>query len=240
MRCPECARQRTRVMTTRTMTAQPTVTYALIAINVVAFLAELVSGLSLGGSNIGASSIVDHGALSRFTVAHGDYWRLITSGFLHASLWHIAFNMWALYILGQILEPLVGHVRFALIYFVSLLAGSFGALVVTKLGFTVGASGAVFGLLGAGILVLRNRGFDVMQTGLPLILGINLLFSFTFSGISVGGHIGGLIGGSLAAIVMFDIGERWRIPQAATMLVAAGRGVISVVGAILVAHSGVT
>jgi membrane associated rhomboid family serine protease len=240
MRCPECARQRTRVMTTRTMTAQPTVTYALIAINVVAFLAELVSGLSLGGSNIGASSIVDHGALSRFTVAHGDYWRLITSGFLHASLWHIAFNMWALYILGQILEPLVGHVRFALIYFVSLLAGSFGALVVTKLGFTVGASGAVFGLLGAGILVLRNRGFDVMQTGLPLILGINLLFSFTFSGISVGGHIGGLIGGSLAAIVMFDIGERWRIPQAATMLVAAGLGVISVVGAIMVAHSGVT
>jgi membrane associated rhomboid family serine protease len=240
MRCPECARQRTRVMTTRTMTVQPTVTYALIAINVVAFLAELVSGLSLGGSNIGASSIVDHGALSRFTVAHGDYWRLITSGFLHASLWHIAFNMWALYILGQILEPLVGHVRFALIYFVSLLAGSFGALVVTKLGFTVGASGAVFGLLGAGILVLRNRGFDVMQTGLPLILGINLLFSFTFSGISVGGHIGGLIGGSLAAIVMFDIGERWRIPQAATMLVAAGLGVISVVGAIMVAHSGVT
>jgi membrane associated rhomboid family serine protease len=227
-------------MTTRTMTAQPTVTYALIAINVVAFLAELVSGLSLGGSNIGASSIVNHGALSRFTVAHGDYWRLITSGFLHASLWHIAFNMWALYILGQILEPLVGHVRFALIYFVSLLAGSFGALVVTKLGFTVGASGAVFGLLGAGILVLRNRGFDVMQTGLPLILGINLLFSFTFSGISVGGHIGGLIGGSLAAIVMFDIGERWRIPQAATLLVAAALGVISVVGAIMVAHSGVT
>lgn len=227
-------------MTTRTMHAQPTVTYALIAVNVVAFLAELVSGLSLGGSNIGGSSIVAHGALSRFTVAHGDYWRLITSGFLHASLWHIAFNMWALYILGQILEPLVGHVRFALIYFVSLLAGSFGALVVTKVGFTVGASGAVFGLLGAGILVLRNRGFDVMQTGLPLILGINLLFSFTFSGISVGGHIGGLIGGSLAAIVMFDIGERWRIPEAATMLVAAGLGVISVVGAIMVAHSGVT
>jgi membrane associated rhomboid family serine protease len=237
MRCPECARQRTRVMTTRTMHAQPTVTYALIAINVVAFLAELVSGLSLGGSNIGASSIVNHGALSRFTVAHGDYWRLITSGFLHASLWHIAFNMWALYILGQILEPLVGHVRFALIYFVSLLAGSFGALVVTKVGFTVGASGAVFGLLGAGILVLRNRGFDVMQTGLPLILGINLLFSFTFSGISVGGHIGGLIGGSLAALAL-QAADRMRRPELGYVALAGLVAVAAVAGVMLADQGG--
>jgi membrane associated rhomboid family serine protease len=237
MRCPECSRQRTKVMTSRSLRVEPTVTYALIAINVVAFIAELVSGLRLGGTGIGASSVVDHGALSRFTVDHGDYWRLVTSGFLHASLWHIAFNMWALYILGQILEPMVGHVRFAVIYFVSLLAGSFGALLLTKLGFTVGASGAVFGLMGAAILVLRHRGFDVMQTGLPFILGINLLFSFTFSGISVGGHIGGLVGGTLAAFALFTLGERYRVPQAVSYLLVAAIAVVSVAGAIAVAGS---
>jgi membrane associated rhomboid family serine protease len=238
MRCPECASHRTRVTTMRSMATQPTVTYALLAINVVAFLAELVSGLNLGGSNIGTSSVVDHGALSRFTVANGDYWRLITAGFLHASLWHIAFNMWALWILGQILEPMVGHVRFGIVYFVSLLAGSFGALLLTKTGFTVGASGAVFGLMGAAILTLRNRGFDVMQTGLPLILGINLLFSFTFSGISVGGHLGGLFGGSLAALLLLELGERRRVPHVATLLLVSAIGVASVIGAIAVAHSG--
>jgi membrane associated rhomboid family serine protease len=238
MRCPECASQRTRVTTMRSMAAEPTVTYALIAINVVAFLAELVTGANAGSGLGGGSGIIEHGALSRATVANGDYWQLITAGFLHAGFLHLAFNMYALYILGQILEPMIGHVRFAIIYFVGLLAGSFGALLLTKTGFTVGASGAVFGLMGAAILTLRHRGFDAMRSGLPFFLGINLLFSFTISGISVGGHIGGLIGGSLAAIILLELGERRRVPQAATLLIVAAVAVVSVVGAIAVAHSG--
>jgi membrane associated rhomboid family serine protease len=222
----------------RSMAVDPTVTYALIAVNVVAFLAELVSGTNAASGIGGGSDLIRHGALSRATVANGDYWQLITSGFLHAGFIHLAFNMYALYILGQILEPLVGHVRFALIYFVSLLAGSFGALLLTKHGFTVGASGAVFGLMGAAILALRSRGFDPMQSGLPLFLGINLLLSFTINGISVGGHIGGLIGGSLAAIVLLDLGERRRVPQAAVLLLTTAIGVVAVIGSIVVANSG--
>jgi membrane associated rhomboid family serine protease len=238
MRCPECARQRTRVVRSRSLYGgQPTVTYALIAINVVVFLAELVSGVSLVGSSFGGSSIIEHGALFGPLVASGDYWRLITSGFLHYNLWHIAFNMYALYILGTLLEPAVGHVRFALIYLVGLLAGSFGALIVTPHSVTVGASAAVFGLFGAAILELRSRGVDVMSTGLPLWLGINLLFTFTFNGISVGGHIGGLIGGALAGVAIAELDKRRNIPALAGPLLAVAIAVVSVVGAIAVAHS---
>jgi membrane associated rhomboid family serine protease len=239
MRCPECSRQRTKVVTARTMSGVPTLTYALIVINVIVFLGELATGVGAVSGGLGGSWLIEHGALSRFTVAHGDYWRLVTAGFLHASIIHIALNMYILYMLGQMLEPAIGSFRFGLIYFVSLLAGSFGALVLTKFGLTVGASGAVFGLAGAGIFVMRSRGIDPMQSGLPMFIGINLLFSFVISGISIGGHIGGLIGGALCAIVLFDIGERRRgsVPQFIPLLLIAGIGVASVIGAIVVAKS---
>jgi membrane associated rhomboid family serine protease len=238
MRCPECARQRTKVVRARSLYGgEPTVTYALIGINVIVFLAELVTGVSLLGNSFGGSSVIVHGALAGPLVADGDYWRLVTSGFLHFNLWHIAFNMYALYILGSMLEPAIGHMRFALIYFVALLAGSFGALIVTPDSLTVGASGAVFGLFGAAILEMRSRGVDVMATGLPLWLGINLIFTFTFNGISVGGHIGGLIGGGLAGVAIAELDRRRNIPRLAGPLLAVAIGVISVIGAIAVAHS---
>jgi membrane associated rhomboid family serine protease len=222
MRCPECSRQRTKVVTTRTMSGVPTLTYALIVINVIVFLGELATGVGAVSGGLGGSWLIEHGALSRFTVANGDYWRLVTAGFLHASIIHIALNMYILYMLGQMLEPAIGSFRFGLIYLVSLLAGSFGALVLTKFGLTVGASG-----------------IDPMQSGLPMFIGINLLFSFVISGISIGGHIGGLIGGALSAIVLFDIGERRRgsVPQSIPLLMIAGIGVASVIGAIVVAKS---
>jgi membrane associated rhomboid family serine protease len=201
----------------------------------VVFLAELVSGVSLLGNSFGGSKIIFHGGLYGPFVSGGDYWRLVTSGFLHFNLWHIAFNMYALYILGTMLEPAIGHVRFALIYFVALLAGSFGALIVTPNSLTVGASGAVFGLFGAAILEMRARGIDPMSTGLPLWLGINLVFSFTFNGISVGGHIGGLIGGALAGVAVAELGKRRDIPAIAGPLVAVAIGVVAVIGAIAVA-----
>jgi membrane associated rhomboid family serine protease len=236
MRCPECARQRTRVVTARSMYAGTAiVTQALIVINVAVFLGELVTGVSLTGGSFGGSSLVFHGALYGPLVASGDYWRLITSGFLHANLIHIGFNMYALYFLGRMLEPVVGHARFALIYFVSLLAGSFGALLVTPHAFTVGASGAVFGIAGAAVVDLRHRGVDPMQSGLPLFIGINLLLGFTLSGISIGGHIGGLIGGALTALVLHQADMRRGVPAAVGPLLAAGIGVIAVIGAIAVA-----
>jgi membrane associated rhomboid family serine protease len=241
MRCPECARQRTKVVRARSMAGGAmTVTYALIAINVIVFLIEIGTGAGAAGGGLVNSSVVEHGALSRATVADGEYYRLVTSGFLHAGFIHIAFNMYILYMLGQMLEPAIGSFRFALIYFVSLLAGSFGALVFTKIGLTVGASGAVFGLAAAGVMVMRSRGIDPMQSGLPLFIGINLLLGFVISGISVGGHIGGLVGGALAAVALFDIGERRRgvVPQFVPLLLCLALAVVAVLGSVAVANSG--
>jgi hypothetical protein len=90
--------------------------------------------------------------------------------------------MFSLYILGGLIEPVVGRLRFALVYFVSLLAGSFGALLLTPAGRTVGASGAIFGLMGATFIVLRNRGINPMESGLGLWLGLNLAITFLIRG----------------------------------------------------------
>ena len=199
MRCPECARQRTPVKTLRSMATVPRVTYALIAINVVVFLAE---GQFSFASNGISGRVVTKGWIDRTDVAvNHEYWRLLSNGFLHANLLHIAFNMYLLYVLGNLLEPALGSLRFGAIYFTALLGGSFGALVATP-NPSLGASGAVFGLMGAAAVELRARRLSVMQSGIGGLIIINLIFSFTFSGISVGGHIGGLIGGALAALAL--------------------------------------
>ena len=112
---------------------------------------------------------------------------------------HLLFNMFGLYILGGLLEPAIGRLRFGIIYFVSLLAGSFGALLLEPTAPTVGASGAIFGLMGAAVVVMRNRGINPMESGIGLWIGLNLLITFTIPNISIGGHIGGLIGGAVAA-----------------------------------------
>ena len=235
MRCPECARQRTKVRTARTLAVEPTLTYILIGICVVLQIGESLSGAGALSGGLGGSQLFIKGALFGPAVADGEVWRLVTAGFLHAGLFHLLLNMYALYILGLMLEPAIGHVRFGLIYFVSLLCGSFGALLVTPNSLTVGASGAVFGLMGAGVVVLRNRGFDAMQSGLPFFIGINLLFTFLVPGISVGGHVGGLIGGALAAVLLFDVPERMRLPQVAPALLAGALGAAAVVGSIAIA-----
>src|SRR3954447_12156539 len=207
MRCPECSRERTKARTLRSTTTEPRVTYALIAINVIAFLASGHFGV---GSN--SSQVWIKGVLYGPAIHEGhDYWRLITGGFLHAGLLHIGFNMYLLYILGQMLEPALGSARFAALYFTSLLAGSFGALLLAPDTVTVGASGAVFGLMGAAFAEQRRQGIDPFQTGIGGLIVINLIFSFAFSGISSGGHIGGLIGGVLAGFA-FDLADRNRVP----------------------------
>jgi membrane associated rhomboid family serine protease len=233
MRCPECARDRTPVRTMRNMQAEPTVTYALIAINVIVFVAELASGA--GVASRGGGKIISDGAL--YGPAIGDqheYWRLITSGFLHAGLIHIGFNMYLLYILGQILEPAIGRVRFGALFFTSLLTGSFGALLVQPDVNTVGASGAVFGLMGGAVVAMRARGFDPMASGIPMLILLNLGFSFLFPGISIGGHIGGLLGGAAAAFALVVIGERHGM-RAVGGIICAAIAVGATVGAIAVA-----
>jgi membrane associated rhomboid family serine protease len=221
MRCPECARQSPKVRTMRSVTTEPTLTWILLGINVLAGIA------SLSGANVGdRGTLTDAGELSRGTMAGGDYWTLLSSGFLHDGPFHLLTNMLALWILGTLLEPVLGHRRFGLIYFVSLFCGSLGVLLVSQ-GPSVGASGAVFGLLGAAAIVARHGGLNLMQSGLGLWLGINLLITFTIPGISIGAHIGGLIGGALAALILLE-SERFRVPRYVPELACAALGVAAI------------
>ena len=233
MRWPECSRQRTEVRTARSLTAQPTLTYVLIGVNVVAFLGSLAGGTgALGG--VRGATLTDQLAVYGPAVGDGQLWRLVTGGFLHAGFLHLLFNMYALYILGTILEPAIGRFRFGLIYFVSLLSGSFGALLMSPDSVTVGASGAVFGLMGAGVVVMRQRGINPMQSGLGVFLLLNLAITFIIPGISIGGHLGGLRGGALVALLLFDVGDRVRVPAGVAAALASGIGVLAVIGSVAV------
>jgi membrane associated rhomboid family serine protease len=236
MRCPECSRDRTKVKTIRTIQGTPVVTQALIAINCVVFLAELATGVTFGGSDSGW--VYEHGALFGPLMSHGhhEYWRIITAGFLHASLIHIALNMLSLYFVGRVLEPAIGHVNFAAVYFTSLLAGSFGALLFEPGAPTLGASTAIFGIFGALIVVANDRGIPIWQSGLGPILAINLLFTLTISNISVGGHLGGLAAGFVTGWLVVQIGER-RGQRGIALACCGVVAVISIVGAIAVAGS---
>jgi membrane associated rhomboid family serine protease len=200
-RCPECAGRtmRQRVVRPRAAggMAQPRVTVALIVLNVIAFAAER------GGDQLSYAYL--HGALYGPAVADGDWWRIVTSGFLHANVAHILFNMFALWWMGNALERYIGSLRLALIYFISLLSGSAGALLLDPNVPTIGASGAVFGLLGA-LLVLERQGIQLTGPVLP-ILAINVVFTFAYPNISKGGHAGGLIGGLLVALALQRFGR---------------------------------
>ncbi len=236
MRCPECARERTKVRTIRTLPGTPVVTQALIAINVIVFLAETATGAPLGGG-LGNGWIVAHGVLYGHAISQGhEYWRLLSSGFLHDGFFHILINMFSLYFVGSSLEPTVGRKNFIAIYFASLLAGSFGALLFQPAAATVGASTAIFGIFGALIVVAHHRGISIWQSGLGMVLILNLVLSVSYAGISIGGHLGGLVGGLICGWLVVEVAERRRMPALA-LLGCAAVAVLSVAGAIAVAGS---
>jgi membrane associated rhomboid family serine protease len=236
MRCPECARDRTRVKTMRGSSSTISVTQALIVINVIVFFGETATGTSLGGaSGVNPGTLFEKGALyGPFISVSHEYWRLFTAGFLHDGLLHILFNMVFLYFMGPMLEPAIGRLNFAVVYLVSLLAGSFGALLFQPLGLTIGASGACFGVLGALIVVAHYRGISIWQSGLGVTLLINIVFSVSVAGISIGGHVGGVIGGAICGWLIVNVGER-RNMQALALAGCALVAVASVVLAIAVA-----
>lgn len=179
------------------------VTKALIAVNIAVYAITAAQG---AGLNNPGGSLFFKWALFGPAVAQGDWWRLITSTFLHANLLHIALNMYFLWFVGSAVESALGRGRFLLIYLVSGLAGSAGALVVDPTQVTVGASGAIFGILGAALVLERQHNY-VLGGQAVMLIGISLVFSFAFSGISYGGHIGGLIGGVLCTLVLSRFGR---------------------------------
>jgi membrane associated rhomboid family serine protease len=225
MRCPDCTRQKTKVHTIATVAGPPRATVAIIAVNVLIWL---------GSQSAQAKIINQYGLYAGAIDSLHEYWRLISAGFLHVSIFHVGFNMYILWWLGNLLEPSLGTVRFVSLYLASLLAGSFGALLLSPNSLTVGASGAVFGLMAAAFVMQRARGIDPMASGIgPLIL-LNLAFSVILPSVSIGGHLGGLVGGALAALAMDRLGRRTADPALA-VAVCVAVGVIAVAASIAVA-----
>jgi membrane associated rhomboid family serine protease len=181
------------------------VTKALIGINVAVYVAELATG---GGVNGTGSTIYLKGALFGPLLEQGEWWRLVTAAFLHYGPIHLLLNMVALYWFGSLLEERIGSGRYLLLYLVSGISGSAGALLWPG-GFltpTVGASGAIFGILGAGLVLERQRDYVFGGSALGVIV-INFVFTFSISGISKGGHIGGLVGGIICALGLTRFGR---------------------------------
>ena len=236
MRCPECAGRtpsKRAAAAVQAGTDAPVVTISLIVVCVVAFF--VTDGLAVTG---GQGRLFYDGGLSAAPVAAAhEYWRLVTTGFLHAGLLHLGFNMLLLWFLGSQMEPALGHAKFAAVYFVSLLGGAFGALLLSPDALTVGASGAIFGLMGAASVILYSRGINPFQTGIGLLLLFNLVFSFVLSNVSIGGHLGGLAAGALVGLG-FVAAER-RSRPAFGWAVCGAVGVGAVVAAILAANAAV-
>jgi membrane associated rhomboid family serine protease len=189
------------------------VTRILIGLNVAVYIAELATG---GGVNGTGSVIYEKGVLiagraldsngNVIGVGEGDWWRLITAAFLHYGPFHLIMNMLALYWFGTLLEKRIGSGKYLLLYIVSGLAGSAGALLMDPTVPTVGASGAIFGILGAGLVLEQQRDYVFGGSALGVIV-INLVLTFSIASISIGGHIGGLLGGAIATLGLSRFGR---------------------------------
>jgi membrane associated rhomboid family serine protease len=244
--CPECVRQAQKSSPTITarslLDRPPVVTYVLIALNAAALIAVVASGgtftdgggqLTLDWGLVAAGQTVPGGPI--VGVAAHEWWRLVTGGFLHAGIFHFGMNMLVLWIIGSQLERAVGSVRYATIYIVSLLAGSFGVMLASPGELTVGASAAIFGLIGAAAAYQRSRGINIALSGLGGLILINLLITFAIPGISIAGHIGGLIGGLVFGFIVFEL-ERMRQPDWMVVALGAALSVALVYGGIWAAN----
>jgi membrane associated rhomboid family serine protease len=208
-RCPECVGHQ-QVRRPRSMSrVTPYITYALLAINVAVYL--LWEHGSIG--RVPTANFVD-GAIIPSAIADGEWYRMVTGAFLHASGLHIAFNMYALFVLGPILETRFGPLRFLGIYGAGALWGSVGAVLLSSENTpTVGASGAIFGLMAALFIVERRHGGPVLG-GVGMVIAFNLIITFSLPGISIGGHLGGLVGGALAGLLYEHTARRGGQPLA--------------------------
>lgn len=221
--CTECvkaARPDVRTRAKYWQAGQPAiVTMTLIAANVAVFVGlgllygvgEMLGGARteaharfalLGGTLNGTGGLIGTGDGDAIVSSGNEWYRMISSGFLHYGVIHLAFNMYILYMLGTMLEPQLGRVKFLGIYLASMLGGSAGAVILQPNGLAAGASGAVFGLLGAAAVGMWHQGVNPFSTGVGRLLLLNLAFTFLWPNISIGGHLGGAVTGAIAAFVM--------------------------------------
>jgi membrane associated rhomboid family serine protease len=218
--CIKAARPPTRERVRRSLATRPLIaTQTLIGANVVVFF--LTNGINPSQGN---TRLFRYAQTALF-VDHGEWWRLVTAGFIHFGILHIAFNMFALYIIGQALEPAIGPWRFSAIYFAALLAGSLGAMILDPLVYSGGASGAVFGVGAAATVAMTRRGVRFWDTGFGPLLLLNLAFGFFLPDVSIGGHLGGMIGGAIVGFAMVQPSKSRHGPVTGylvALLVAAG------------------
>jgi membrane associated rhomboid family serine protease len=241
--CPECvAEGRRTVRQVRTVyggkvrqgSRPDLVTMTLIGINVVVFIITTASGASLLNGGGGASSIYQHFALVPVQVAHGQWWRLVTSAFLHYGIFHIGFNMYALYVIGPPLEAALGRLRYATLYVVAGVGGAVLSMAFANVfEQAAGASGAIYGLFGAFYVVARHR--NIPTNGIVLTIAINLIFTFSgIANIDWHAHVGGIVTGAVVAVIYAAAPAPRR-----NQLQAAGVAVLIVliaVGGVLGAH----
>jgi membrane associated rhomboid family serine protease len=207
-------------------------TRVLVAVNIAVFLATVASGADVLTGR-GHSPLYDRFALVPPAVAGGEWWRLLSSMFLHFGIWHIGFNMWALLVIGSPLEQLLGRVRYLALYLLSGIGGGILSFATGPLfEYAAGASGAIFGLFGAFYVVNRRRG---LETGpIVFLIAINLVFSFTFASIDWRGHVGGLVTGAAVAFVLAAAPSgprRDRVQAAGCVAVAVVLAAAGLVGA---------
>lgn len=215
--CPSCVQEGNKSVRRATApyggqpSANPAVTsMVLIGMNVAVWVAILAAG-GASGQLVNLFALLPDSAAYQFPdgsfdtvrgVADGAWWQLVTSAFSHVQIWHIGFNMVALWFLGPQLEAVLGRVRFLALYLISALTGSAAVMALSAPNSqTVGASGAIFGLLGALLVVAWKLKADLQQ--LLMWLGLNVAITvFAGSQISWQGHLGGFVGGALVTLVL--------------------------------------
>lgn len=222
--CPECAGSkagRQKVYSGRAAFGRAgnlVLTPALIAINVGVF----VLGLANGGKadELSGRMLVDYSLYGPSIRYDHEWYRIVTSGFLHSGLLHVLFNMYALWIIGNMLEPALGRLRFSIVYVGGMIAGSAGAIMIDPTQPAVGASGAIFALFAAAFIAQRAAGIDPWRSGIGITIALNLVITLAIPRISIGGHIGGLVGGGILAWLLIEAPRRMRNRE--TPLILAG------------------
>ncbi|MCB9387799.1 MAG: rhomboid family intramembrane serine protease [Microthrixaceae bacterium] len=237
--CPQCAGARTtKVVSGRAAfgaAADPIATKVLIGANVAVY----VLMVALGGSMSAGGPLFQNGAIFGPYIANGEWYRLVSGAFLHSSVLHLGMNMLLLWLLGKVLEPALGRAQFVGIYFVSLLGGSLGVMLLDPTAPTVGASGAIFGLMGALVVLQLRAGQSPWQSGIGTLIALNLVITFMLPNISIGGHLGGLVAGAAAtyglALAMPDRANgRAGLPPPARLVALGALGVALAVVAVVV------
>lgn len=214
-RCPECMNVNptpaAKTVAGGGLITKPRVTYALIALNVAIFGIQFLQGID--------TLAVDYGMWPIGIANDGEWWRLFTSAFLHGSFIHIAFNMYVLFFLGPTLERILGHTRFLILYVLAALGGSVASYWFSDINtVSVGASGAIFGLMGALVIAGHRLKYDITQV--LVLLGINVVIGFISPNVDWRAHFGGLVIGALVAAIMVLPPKRIRIPAQITGIAA--------------------